>query len=589
MVLLKKISSFFHRFSLEPSVWMAVAIAVPLLLLAALELISYRLGGIYNVAASRLWLFYMVVFFVFCYKIIIGCLIDDVKRKNFLPLILIAAAGAVIFWGLGNPEYRQANYEAAQQLGDGVAALRSEDMNYHSFAFIGYPVRQYAMLAIPSLLFGPSLWALQFPFDFCFFTGLLMFYAGLKRYFRGKSFNFCAVITAASIFASPFVVRYMFIREQTFIPLSFVLIAVGLYIILYIDYSVESIIAAGFCTAILGSMYTPGLSACALALYSLVYALASRIRKKRLKRKKDLPAIKFLNQSFIKLLPVNGIVLFAGATLLCTILKMAEGNQLTTQGLDLEFVKNTIKMILTENPYGVFTFFTPIALLFFFLAGLGFYGAYGAALALWSAACVIVSLVMKGYAPTSIVNVQRAMIIVPVDMAFIFIGFFNFVESWKLKKAFKYAATGIAAALVAASAWRNCTGGFNVAPNVDPHISAVNTYLSLEILDEIKEHPEFENASPALIYFPDYTLESNIWDYMKYFAPNLRVRVFLDEEFQMDMDESQGILIYSKDRSKIPEELVAKYGEPSSKVQKIGDIEYTFYEIAAVPSQSPHS
>jgi hypothetical protein len=86
--------------------------------------------------------------------------------------------GLVLF-GVNGWEYTQINSEGAQEVQCGYGFLaQSSDLGMFKMGFLGYPVRQYLLAALPSFLWGKSLVTLRMGFGGLYLLGYLSFLQG---------------------------------------------------------------------------------------------------------------------------------------------------------------------------------------------------------------------------------------------------------------------------------------------------------------------------------------------------------------------------------------------------------------------------
>ena len=82
----------------------------------------------------------------------------------------------MVFYRLGDIYHLQINYESAQELASFLKDnIHKSDWGYTEAAFVGYPARQFILVAIPSLLFGNEMFWLQFGYAILFYSGVLIF------------------------------------------------------------------------------------------------------------------------------------------------------------------------------------------------------------------------------------------------------------------------------------------------------------------------------------------------------------------------------------------------------------------------------
>jgi hypothetical protein len=234
-----------------------------LVILSLLEIAAYRTHGAIPVIASRAWALMGIAYFAATAILIVGALLSDLWKRKFVFALLAIGLGIMVFYRLGNLYHLQINYESAQQLASFLKDnIHKPDWGYTAAAFVGYPARQFIIVAIPSLLFGHEVFWLQFGYAILFYSGVLCFFLGVRHYFSLKQHGeVWALFTVLSCFTFPYLIRYLYIMEQTILPIAFVMHALGWFLLSLERLTAGRALIVAWISGLLGTSYTPALAA----------------------------------------------------------------------------------------------------------------------------------------------------------------------------------------------------------------------------------------------------------------------------------------------------------------------------------------
>ena len=133
-----------------------IGAAVFLLVTAVLEVLAYAFGGVLSAIASRIWLAEGILLLgIFLFNAV-KQVISDIKNKKFMVLICFAVLLAIFISCIGNLAVSDINPDSCVQASAGLDSFALPDWGYTGKGFLGYPNRQYLLAAIPSVLFGRS-------------------------------------------------------------------------------------------------------------------------------------------------------------------------------------------------------------------------------------------------------------------------------------------------------------------------------------------------------------------------------------------------------------------------------------------------
>ena len=210
--------------------WMILGLLV---ILSVLEIAAYLTHGAIPVIASRAWAFMGIAYFAATAILIVGALLSDLRKRKFVFALLVIGLGIMVFYRLGDMYHLQINYESAEQLASFLKDnIHKPDWGYTAGAFVGYPARQFIIVAIPSLLFGNEVFWLQFGYAMLFYSGVLCFFLGVRHYFSIKQHGeLWALFTVLSCFTFPYLMQYLYNMEQIILPIAFVMHALGWFLL----------------------------------------------------------------------------------------------------------------------------------------------------------------------------------------------------------------------------------------------------------------------------------------------------------------------------------------------------------------------
>jgi hypothetical protein len=238
-------------------------------------------------------------------------------------------------------------------------------------------------------------------------------------------------------------------------------------------------------------------------------------------------------------------------------------------------VKSSLLNLAKEDPYGLFRGVTILALAYMALSLAGFLTAYDLYLSIWAVLVVLMSLMMKGVSDNSYFSVQRATPIVPVLVTAM--GYHIIAMASRFGKARKWIALGLAGGIAAISV------AFNVVKPIYPkNISKANGLIQTRVAGELQrtiKEEGLDSGNLTLLYYVDNTMIKNIYDYLKYFEPAIKVVIVEEPLASNDLKDGDYIIAAISDAS-IPDDLVALYGEPARTMLDSSDKQLAFESIA---------
>ena len=332
-------------------------------------------------------------------------LIKQAQSKRFRALLLVCAIylASIVFY---TNNVVSLQHETTQQIGCMMRGFDQVDWLFRKNCFVGYPARQYLLPAMPSVLFGRSLVALQLGGLLYFFIGIAIFAKGVASFLKKN--HAPEVVGAIVIGALPFfyfVNQRVFYAEQSNYPFSYALILCGLFFIYFAKKGWLELIVLSIALLHTVYIYTPGLALPALAILLAIHLLY----QKNIGRKQKL---------WILLTMIFVYVHFAFSLQFRGDIRIVP--EKTTQSqLSSDLYRSFGNL---AYPLGTQAFVSPIfagtfvVLLAYFL--LGFVGFEFSAVAFWIVGSMVVAIMTRGYYLNSIdFRIQRWIVVVPVFLS----------------------------------------------------------------------------------------------------------------------------------------------------------------------------
>jgi len=383
----------------------------------ALEVLAYKMGGGWSVAASRLWAISGLIYLRFSAGAVCKALREDFRAGWVNALFVLAVwlfAGWLCFRWIDSFEKLQVNAEATQQVGDGLRMLKMPDWNYTGQAFLGYPARQYLITAVPTLFAGElGVMPLRLGFALPFFTGLLVFYAGLRRtagrVMKRPGFAAWAVLMLLTF---PFAGEYLLTYEQAILPAAFCLHATGWFLIAWQNPRRPALFCLGWIGAMLGTSYTPALAAWLLLGTALCVLVVCLWRSGKRGAATGCAAV------------LLGVMLFGGLSFLTRLDfvhgEVQEGSMMRRHSANSVWKGLLMVIWDREKPFVPLVLLLPV-LGYLFLAPWRtgrLRGLVHAFVGLWAIGVLVAAVSLHGYTPrTPDIDLQRGIVVLPPLLA----------------------------------------------------------------------------------------------------------------------------------------------------------------------------
>ena len=483
--------------------WIIMSVAV---VLCFLELGAYRFQGLSSVIASRAWALLGVAYFAATGMLIGRSLFSDLRKGKYIFALLVIGLGVMVFYRLGDIHHLQVNYESAQQLASFLESnIHKPDWGYTGNAFVGYPARQFIIVAIPSLLFGNKILWLQFGYAALFYSGALCFYLGVRHYLSGKGHDeLWALGTVLSCFTFPYLILYLYNMEQIILPISFVMHALGWLLL-----SLEKLTAFKACilawiAGVLGTSYTPDLAAWMLFQVFFLLIIVRSVRNGR-------------RAQSVLWASVWAYTLTFG---LCSFLTRLDVRLTSQPGHSREAFVIALKVFFLGEPQRYMPPVVAIFVAIFFLLALtGRLGIVKWITAGWLIGVIYFSATSAGYAPyDAVFTLYRSILLIPIMMLACWdthLGLFR-----KLNPS-KYLNVVLAAVLCLAAAAATFKTYFDRQKSYEP--TAKDFLISFllkrsEAMGIRRQHATFVSMTDQVTYHP-------IHGYGEYFFPLWRMLI----------------------------------------------------------------
>ena len=496
-----------------------------------LEFLAYLFKSVFSVLASRLWMLSVILFVIFFLFVVIKQIYDDVhEKKLLLPFIFLCIFGFFAFQ-IGNYGFSDLSYESTQEVVAGLKALEQPDWNYAGKGFTGYPVKQYIINAIPTLIFGRKFFALNLGFALPFLSGLTLLFIELRK--LSKRLGIDEKYSLFPVFVisfCPFIDEFYYIFEQTITPVSYTMIVIALFLRLLRTRSLMTFSMLTISACMLPFMYTPALAFMGLFTVMMIYHAVRVITGKS----------KAVNPG--KKNPYYLISLFTSALtpmffFVCTLVGKRDDRFLTSYGETFapekqsEYMKAFLGFFIDADSlfWGIFG----AVVLFYLIAALTFrLKFHDLLIALWCIGTALFSFLLPGvaivfnfyYSP--LILAQRSLVIVPVIAVSMLVAVAGYLKKHSIGLRNDFIAIVTAAFFL-----------FGINSLFQVHKACeYNNYIQhmkyiMKYCDEVTEyHGNNYDDHFVLVIHTDNGLFTNAWDFTQYYYPNAKIYVFPTEQ-----------------------------------------------------------
>jgi hypothetical protein len=399
--------------------------------ISVLELMAY--SGNSDVAtwiASRIWLVGGVICIVILLVLFGNAVKTDFLQMKLISLIAITGIIIYLIWICTSVSAADVSPDATQQAAAGLNSFFTKNFNYTGKAFLGYPNRQYLLIALPALFFGRSIATLHIGFALPFIIGILTMYSGLRGWLDKKGINGSyAVIAVYAIFAFRFVTEYYINFEQAILPISLTMILIGLFLRLLCRPDAAGVFCIAWIGGLCSNCYTPALATLGLllllmGLFSVTLILAPRRLPFLLENRKQT--------TYILIMAIVNILIFYMATLLGVradrVTRLREGIHYSSV-----IYKSILNFLTDKN--AIFMGFMGLLVIVYLVAALSLrLKVYDLLISLWVLGVFVATNLLEGYTTYAEAAVmQRALVVIPVLIAGMFLAFCDFVKKHNLQ------------------------------------------------------------------------------------------------------------------------------------------------------------
>ena len=504
------------------SVWWLVAGAATICLL---EVAAYVVGGWVAWIAARVWVASSVVFGLASVVVVVQLLVQDLRKLRLTSLALIFIAAYVAFWGIGSTDHLFANHETTQEVAAGMDALARPDLGYTGTGFLGYPMRQYLLVAAPTLFLGRSLMALRLGFGLLFFLGVLVCWAGVRtglgRMPRASSI---AALTVLAFFSFPYLPEFARMHEQNIIPFSLTALATGWLLLADEDPRPLHLLALAWVGCMLGTSYTPSLAMLGLLVVVIFGKVVNAL----------------LGRHFGTAVAWATVVV---PPLVFTAMTVSIREDLRFRhvgGANLDGAWSALREAFALAFLGEPRFFlSPLLLLpiAVYLVVALFFGAglRHAVTAWWVVATIAAAVILRGYAsPPPAFAIHRALVIIPPLMVGMLAWLFKVGGAWRLQLP-RRVIVAIAAVLVAAAV-------LNVRAAEQRSPRGLRDVVIADLARQVKGLEVGENSRPTVVALTARHEVDNLPDYLRYFLPGAQ---FIRNATDLRGEQPGPIIVYA--------------------------------------------
>ena len=521
------------------------------LLIVLLEFGAFAFKGVFSIAASRLWLLGWLICATGILHRFVRSVIDDLKAKHYLSLAFMFGIFAMLFLAAGNFDKIVIGQDATQQMAAGAQSFSVPDWNYTGKAFLNYPNRQYVLAAIPTLFLGRSIPALQIGFAYPFFLGLLLLYAGFRKWQKSEGLpEIFAMVGVSALFVFPYVTEYYIYFEHTLYPACFTMQCIGWLLLFLKKPSLYHAFAIIWTCGMMANCYTPAIASVALFI-CIIFLLGFFT----LSRKRTLPYPKLEGKLFFyTCLNMSGVItLFAAFTFL-----FGRGDRITDIRSEsflqsLAATKEGYSIFFLNNP-AVFSYYLLIFIVAYLVLSLLYrFGLIHLVISVWVLGIVGMSQFLKGYAVYApSISMSRTLITVPVLVTALFLTGIEAMKKYRIK---------IRPLLLALIVCINIGFGiYNIFTPVvqgdaekyfNPETIQPMKYIVRDMVSVVKKPADEKQEHSTVILYTNNIWHKNLKDYACYFLPDTDVYV-LDEGEPLPAFTGRAVIYYENDAAVDP-------------------------------------
>ncbi len=480
--------------------------------LVGLEALAYLKGGAFAWLAARLWAVMGCGFLVLGIREIARSVAGAVRERSVMSLVMVLLVGFAALWGLGGVEHVQLQHEATQEVAWGLEALETPSWFYTRIGHIGYPGRQYLIVAAPSLVLGRGLVGLRLGFALVFLFGVLLFWSGARAAWgdrlRGHD---AAAMAALSVVAFPYAVKHLHWYEQTTLPLAFTLAAAGWLMITLRRPTVLNWLGLAWIGALLGTSYTPALGSWGLLLVALVWLAGCAWRSGD-------------RRAAVSRLAVAAMAVGFGSLSFLTRVDLFKENGQTMRPDPLGPLGEAFSIFFLGSP----TAFIPLVLLLpilivLALAMVGRFGVPGLAVSWWTVGIVVASIGFAGYAVRRPdFEMHRAQVVIPPLLLLLGWSILRLKAAGSTSRAARFVFVAVCLLITGQALW-------TVAASYRSYRPGLREMAYSELFDRAAEYGVSDQNPIAVVVLTARNEFGNPQDYLRYFFPRHTIVTTLRE------------------------------------------------------------
>lgn len=419
---------------------------------------------------------------------------------------LFAIGILVVVWCYQLASPRTVGGESTQEIGCALFLMAKPDAGYQRSCLFGYPTRQYYLPALPSLLFGRSIYTLNIGNSLYVWLGLATFLAAIWQYWRHNSRVWWGLALVVLLLPQLYYFHHFFYFrfEQSIFPFAFGLLGIAWWLLFKSTADQKYLLLLVLWLYQLLFAYTPAMSLLVLGGVN-VLVMIWELR----------PKFDTVSQiSWWSMWLSLGGVLLMGVVM--TLLNRHDIKLVGTSSgqTDNSWLSLWQALVIFINPFAKKVFFAWPMLV-------GFWGVLGwwiwkrtwwsLGLAAWVVATVMVSVLVKGYAYYQIdFRLHRAMVMMPVIM----IGLVAWLmeSKWRLRQWHLWVVT---LGLLVSGVWHfySYARWTEIEKN---YVLAIQLRQILNPTAETTKREVLAAVEPHSVYRP-------INDWLKYFDPSITV------------------------------------------------------------------
>ena len=516
----------------------AFLLLVTVALLTGLEGLAYLKGGSFSWIAARVWALMGFGFLVLGVREIARSAADGVRERDVVSLVMVLLVGFAALWGIGGVDHVQLQHEATQEVAWGLEASEAPSWRYTKNGHLGYPCRQYLIVAVPSMVLGRGLFSLRLGFALVFFFGVLLFWSGARTAWgdrpRGRG---AAAVAALCVVAFPFAVKHLHWYEQTTLPLAFTLAAAGWLMVALRRPSVVNWIGLAWIGALLGTSYTPALGSWCLLIVCLVWLAACAWRSGD-------------RGGTVSRLAVTALVAGFGALSFLTRMDLFKPPGQTIRPDLVGSLGEAYAVFFLGSP----AIFIPAVLILPILIPLalglvGRLGVPGLAISWWVVGIVAASVGLAGNAVRApAFDIHRAQIVIPPLLLLAGWSILRLKACGSSSRAARVGFVVVCLLIVGQAVWTVTASYRSYRP--DPH-----EFVFLELLDRAAQCGVTGEDPIAFVLFTQMSELKNSGDFLRYFFPRHTTVTTVEEAAALGRDTDLIFLVADPgiDRSQLPE------------------------------------